>query len=882
MSTSVSLEKVTSKEAALTIPDHEQHKCSTSIINNGESRKLPCSTSSELKNGEISESRANMQEKILFPLPLQTEKPTKTLECDEKTPDAHVHRDSRLIRLTGIHPFNCEPPLSILYDSGFLTPTELWFVRNHGAVPEVHDSEIFNWKFSVEGMVETPLTLTLAELLTYSQVTLPITLVCAGNRRKEQNVVRKGNGFNWGSAGLSTALFTGVLMNEVLKIAKPKHGAQYMCMEGADKLPNGYYGTSIRLSIAMNPAMGVMLAYKMNGEPLAPDHGRPLRVVIPGQIGGRSVKWLKRIMITDKPSDNWYHIFDNRVLPTMITPEIAAEQKRWYNDERYALYNLNVQSAICYPAHEEIVKVEEGKSYRVQGYAYNGGGVRIGRVEVSLDQGHTWKLAIIEYPEDHYRNAVHYPQLYGGTLDMAVREHSFCWCFWTIEIPTMELFAAKDIVVRAMDESMNVQPRDMYWNVLSMLNNCWHRLTIIKEQDGHSLKFDHPTVPALTKGGWMERVKEQGGELTDGFWGTRSLVAASPEEKSSLAVKMIDDHVTRIITEEELSEHNKDGDAWFAVNGHVYDATEYLKDHPGGSESIILASGADASDDFMAIHSDIAKAMLVKYHIGILKTNPSKKIVLDEASTDPQQDIFLDQKRWSKITLKTKTVLNHDSVRLTFALNHCQQKLGVPTGKYLYLRCISSSGEKVVRAYTPISEADQMGEFDLVVKLYRSCGEQPAGKMSACIDLLNPGDTIECKGPFGDFECQAGGLFATKNVIRRVNKFTMIAGGSGITAIYPILRFAQRESIKCHVIDCNNTEEDILLRQEIDGFNGLHHCLLRPSDGWTGHSGYISQALVGNAHDGYLLCCGPTGMMNSVRKIAEIGGWDMEKQVIFL
>ncbi|CAF3009214.1 unnamed protein product [Rotaria sp. Silwood2] len=510
-------------------------------------------------------------------------------------------------------------------------------------------------------MVEAPLILTLAELLTFSQVTLPITIVCAGNRRKEQNVVRKGNGFNWGSAGHSTALFTGVLINEVLKIAKPKHGARYMCMEGADKLPNGYYGTSIRLSIAMDPAMGVMLAYKMNGEPLTPDHGRPLRIVIPGQIGGRSVKWLKRIIITDKASDNWYHIFDNRVLPTMITPEVVAEQKHWYNDERYALYSLNVQSAICYPAHEEIVKVQEGKSYPVQGYAYNGGGVRVGRVEVSLDQGQTWKLTNIDYPEDQYRNAVQYPRLYGGTLDMTNREHSFCWCFWKIEIPTMEMSIAKDIVVRAMDESMNVQPRDMYWNVLSMLNNCWHRLTITKEQDGCSLKFDHPTVPALTKGGWMEKVKEQGGELTDGFWGTRSLVVGHSNEKSSLVVKMTDDHVKSIITEEELSEHNKDGDAWFSVNGHVYNASEYLKDHPGGSESIILASGADASDDFIAIHSNTAKAMLVKYHIGILKINPSKKTVIDETYPDSEQDIFLNQKHWNTVTLKAKVALNHDS-----------------------------------------------------------------------------------------------------------------------------------------------------------------------------------------------------------------------------
>ena len=114
------------------------------------------------------------------------------------------------------------------------------------------------------------MTMTLHELLKFPQVTILTTMVCAGNRRKEQNMTREGYGFNWGSAGVSTALFTGVLINEVLKLAKPK----CMCMEGADELPNGYYGMSIRLSTAMDSAMGVMLAYKINGELLTPDQGR--------------------------------------------------------------------------------------------------------------------------------------------------------------------------------------------------------------------------------------------------------------------------------------------------------------------------------------------------------------------------------------------------------------------------------------------------------------------------------------------------------------------------------------------------------------------------------------------------------------------------------
>lgn len=82
-----------------------------------------------------------------------------------------------------------------------------------------------------------PLKITLRELLTeYENVTYPITLVCAGNRRKEQNVVRKSKGFSWGPAGVSTALFTGVVMKDVIERARPLRRARYVCMEGADKL----------------------------------------------------------------------------------------------------------------------------------------------------------------------------------------------------------------------------------------------------------------------------------------------------------------------------------------------------------------------------------------------------------------------------------------------------------------------------------------------------------------------------------------------------------------------------------------------------------------------------------------------------------------------
>lgn len=448
------------------------------------------------------------------------------------------------------------------------------------------------------------MTISLKELLSdYENVTYPITLVCAGNRRKEQNVVRKSKGFSWGPSGVSTALFTGVVMWDIVKRAKPKKRGRYLCMEGADKLPNGYYGTSVKMNWVKDPNRGIMMAHGMNGEPLRPDHGKPLRAVIPGQIGGRSVKWIKKLIVTEEPSDNWYHIYDNRVLPTTISPEVAANEPKWWMDDRYAIYDLSPNSAIAYPAHEEqLCLVDAPQYYRIKGYAYGGGGRRITRVEVSIDTAKTWRLADIDYPEDAYREADEDTELFGGRLDMSWRETSFCWCFWTLDIPVSELKGAKDILVRSMDEGMAMQPRDMYWSVLGMMNNPWFRITIAKEND--FLRFEHPTQPALMPGGWMERVKKAGGNLTNGYWGERVGDEDSevpPSEQSDAEIKLTKDGIDKAITIDELRKHDDPESPWFVVGGEVFDGTKFLNDHPGGAQSILSSAGMDASDEFMAI-----------------------------------------------------------------------------------------------------------------------------------------------------------------------------------------------------------------------------------------------------------------------------------------
>lgn len=350
----------------------------------------------------------------------------------------------------------------------------------------------------------------------------------------------------------------------------------------------------------MDPNRGIMLAHKMNGEMLRPDHGKPLRAVVPGMIGARSVKWLKKLIVTEGPSDNWYHIYDNRVLPTMISPEVAANNPKWWTDERYAIYDLSTNSATVYPAHDErLCLVNGSEKYRAKGYAYGGGGRRITRVEVSLDKGRSWRLTDIDYPEDRYR-AVE-DDLYEGRLDMSWRETCYCWCFWSLDIPVVELSGAKDLLVRAMDESMGIQPRDMYWSVLGMMNNPWFRVTISKE--GDYLRFEHPTQPALLPGGWMERVKKAGGNLTNGYWGEKigGEEAEEPVKEKVKEISMKKADVARIITVDELRKHDNEREPWFVINGEVYDGTSFMKEHPGGAQSILSAAGLDSSDEFMAI-----------------------------------------------------------------------------------------------------------------------------------------------------------------------------------------------------------------------------------------------------------------------------------------
>ncbi|KAF8430397.1 hypothetical protein EV426DRAFT_556759 [Tirmania nivea] len=886
------------------------------------------------RKGSISEEKP--LEPYAFPLPPPSSIPTKTHELDVDTPDAHVKRDARLIRLTGIHPFNVEAPLTDLFNSGFLTPPELHFVRNHGPVPEVHDQDIPIWEVSIEGLVENPITLTVSEISSpnhFSQYTLPITLVCAGNRRKEQNMVRKSQGFSWGPAGVSTSLWTGPMLCDILALAKPdrRRGARYVCFEGGDKLPNGAYGTSLKLSLCMDPVRGIMLAYKHNGEMLMPDHGRPIRVVVPGMIGGRSVKWLKKIIISDQPSTSYYHYYDNKVMPTHVTPAIASseEGKKFWMDEKWCIFDLNVNSAIAYPAHDEILEIKPKaqdamveEKYTLRGYAYGGGGRRVQRVEISLDKGKTWRPASITNHEDKYR-AMSIPEntyLFGGKLDVGWRDTCFCWCFWNLSVPHSDLASTnvEDIVVRAMDEALNIQPRDMYWTLLGMMNNPWFRVALRKETlpDGRlKIRFEHPTQPALMKGGWMERVKKEGGDLTGANWGERD--SSSPNTTPSTTVvkadtvKMTNDSISRLIEIDEFRAHSsKEMGTWFVVEGEVYNGTPFLSAHPGGEKSILVVGGTDCTEEFQAIHSETAKNMMPKYHIGTL--SPAARKALAASLTSESNDsagprpIFLDAAKYLPSKLISKEIVSHDTILLRFALDHPDQLLGLPVGQHIMIKT-PSGGKPVIRAYTPISHT--VGSFDLLIKVYRDLGlpGYRGGVMSQALDLLAPGvDIVQVKGPVGRFTYlpsiergEQGPNVNFAGASRKITKFLMVCAGTGITPIYQVLEAVAAEGpaspVRCFVAYGNRNEDDMLCRKELDailripGVNErvklIHTLSGNKSDGLVAtsagaevHTGRVSLELVQEGYnwltadgvarvegDMMVLACGPEGMEEGVK-----------------
>jgi len=342
-------------------------------------------------------------------------------------------------------PRNAEPELGKLVRS-WQTPTPLFYVRSHAPNPVI-DPKAF--RLQVTGMVRRPLTLSLGDLAQFAKRKTTATLTCAGNRRAEFNAEAEVGGVQWEAGAIGNATWAGVALAEVLKQAEVTEGAAHVWFEGLDEIPKDDdvipFGGSIPIQKAMigeGPA-APLLADTMNGAPLTPDHGFPLRTVVPGYIGARSVKWLGRIVVSDRPSPNHY-------LATAYKLVKETGPLDWA--EAGPIYRYPINAAICSPAAG--AQVAAGP-VNVAGYVLPSGrsGAAVRRVLVSADRGKTWVKA-----------------------ELSGEDHDFCWQLWNVRVNVTP--ETKHLIVRATDSAGGFMPARVPWNAKGYLQNSWFKLPV--------------------------------------------------------------------------------------------------------------------------------------------------------------------------------------------------------------------------------------------------------------------------------------------------------------------------------------------------------------------------------------------------------------------
>ncbi|KAH9920934.1 uncharacterized protein B0H18DRAFT_1190512 [Fomitopsis serialis] len=371
--------------------------------------------------------------------------------------ESRLSIDDQYVCVSYTRPVDLMVPL-LLYSSVIdMWCARLHYVRSHGAVPqlswETHELDVYA---DPPELMLKPRKWTMDELADgdFRVIEIPVTFGCDGNRRKEMNMMKRTTGFNFTTAGVSTCLWRGVLVRDVLLASglqdQPEHERWYLNFEGADEPSEGPYATSIPLLHAMNPAHDVILVFGQNGRVLHPDHGYPLRTIIPGFVGGRQVKWLKKMWVTKESNRSYYHIWDNRVVPTFIDSKEHPLATAFFHHEDTACYEQCLQSAIFKPAHDERIPLSDKDAllgtYTVEGYAFSSGD-RIERVELSLDGGKTWKWCFKHFLEEPLRHG----------------EKFWAWIFWSCELKLQEMVNAQEIIVRAQDSRKNYQPAEISW-----------------------------------------------------------------------------------------------------------------------------------------------------------------------------------------------------------------------------------------------------------------------------------------------------------------------------------------------------------------------------------------------------------------------------------
>ena len=316
-------------------------------------------------------------------------------------------------------PLNLEMPFETL--DGFITPTKLFYVRTHFPIPKIDKNK---WRLRIEGEVEKSFEINFDELIKLESRKIPATLECAGNNRSF--LEPKVKGVQWSLGGVGNAEWTGVPLSILLDRAGVKSTAREIILEGADrgkpedpKSPPGEM--NFARSIPMKKASDVLLAYKMNDVDLPAENGFPVRAIVPGWYAVASIKWLQRIIVTDKIFNGYYQTLD-----------YSYWRREGELAELVPLREMQIKAEIARPSEGETVPANS--NVRVHGTAWTGDG-EITKVEISSDDGATWNEA----------------KLLGESKPNA-------WRLWEFNWKTPARAGKATLVARATDSNGRTQP----------------------------------------------------------------------------------------------------------------------------------------------------------------------------------------------------------------------------------------------------------------------------------------------------------------------------------------------------------------------------------------------------------------------------------------
>jgi DMSO/TMAO reductase YedYZ molybdopterin-dependent catalytic subunit len=323
-----------------------------------------------------------------------------------------------------------------------ITPVGLHYLLIHYDVPLV---DPVTWRLEIGGAVERPLTLSLDELRTRPRVELAATMECAGNGRAllEPRPISQP----WLTEAVGTARWGGVALTPLLEEAGLAAGAVDVVFGGLDRGVEGDVEQSYERSLPVDEALasGAVLAYEMNDAPLPPQHGFPLRLVVPGWYGMTNVKWLSAITVATEPFAGYQVASGYRV-------------RQSEDEDGRPVTRMRPRSLMAPPGMPDFYsrdRIVDAGRVVLEGRAWSGR-APIARVEVSTDGGSTWADAEV-------------------TRDL---EGPWAWCGWTF---AWDASGPGDHVLccRATDETGDTQPLEPEWNLGGYENNAVQRVPVV-------------------------------------------------------------------------------------------------------------------------------------------------------------------------------------------------------------------------------------------------------------------------------------------------------------------------------------------------------------------------------------------------------------------